>query len=130
MSDTATVEQAKPSTELALLPEPVLRRGITEAQWRTLANNLFPGAASSSVLMVWDYCAARGLDPMKKPCHIVPMEVKDAKTGSYGWRDVVMPGIYEYRITAHRTGEYHGHTEPGARGPVGVDLVLGEPLGL
>lgn len=92
------------------LPEPVQRRGITEAQWRTLANNLFPGAASNSVLMVWDYCAARNLDPMKKPCHIVPMEVKVGE--KYEWRDVVMPGIYEYRITAHRTGEYLGHSEP------------------
>jgi hypothetical protein len=48
---------------------------------------------------------------MKKPCHIVPMEVKDAKTGEYIWRDVVLPGIYEYRITAHRTGVYLGHSE-------------------
>jgi hypothetical protein len=27
-------------------------------------------------------------------------------------RDVILPGIYEYRITAHRTGEYRGHDEP------------------
>lgn len=94
------------------LPAPVARRGISEAQWRTLANNLYPGADSTSVLMVWDYCVARKLDPLKKPCHIVPMEVKDAKTGNYGWRDVVMPGIYEYRITAHRTGLYMGHSKP------------------
>jgi phage recombination protein Bet len=94
------------------LPEPVARRGINEAQWRTLANNLYPGADSTSVLMVWDYCIARKLDPLKKPCHIVPMEVKDAKTGHYAWRDVVMPGIYEYRITAHRTNLYMGHTKP------------------
>lgn len=94
------------------LPEPVARRGISEPQWRTLANNLYPGAASESVLMVWDYCIARKLDPLKKPCHIVPMEVKDSKTGNYFWRDVVMPGIYEYRTTAHRTGLYMGHTEP------------------
>jgi phage recombination protein Bet len=94
------------------LPAPVARRGITEPQWRTLANNLFPGAASESVLMVWDYCVARKLDPLKKPCHIVPMQVKDAKTGDYIWRDVVMPGIYEYRTTAQRTGEYMGHSRP------------------
>lgn len=99
------------------LPAPVARRGITEAQWRTLANNLYPGAESTSVLMVWDYCVARKLDPLKKPCHIVPMEVKDSKTGNYYWRDVVMPGIYEYRITAHRTGLYMGHTKP-AWGPI------------
>lgn len=97
--------------EQKLLPEPVARRGITEPQWRTLANNLFPGADSNSVLMVWDYCVARKLDPMKKPCHIVPMRVKDSKSGDYIWRDVVMPGIYEYRTTAMRTGFYLGQSE-------------------
>lgn len=100
------------SGELVKLPEPVARRGITEAQWRTLANNLYPGAASESVIMVWDYCVARKLDPLKKPCHIVPMEVKDVKTKEYYWRDVVMPGIYEYRTTATRTGLYLGHSIP------------------
>jgi phage recombination protein Bet len=94
------------------LPAPVARRGISEAQWRTLANNLFPGADSNSVLMVWDYCVARKLDPLKKPCHIVPMRVKDSKSGDYVWRDVVMPGIYEYRTTATRTGLYLGHAKP------------------
>lgn len=107
---------AKPGTDLAVtdaaLPEPVARRGVTEAQWRTLANNLYPGADPKSVLMVVDYCRARQLDPMKKPCHIVPMEVKDAKTNTRYWRDVVMPGIYEYRTTAQRTGQYLGHSDP------------------
>lgn len=107
MSDQPTTAIAVVSRDL---PEPVQRRGIAEAQWLTLCNNLFPGANPKSVLMVWDYCAARGLDPMKKPCHIVPMEVKVGD--EYQWRDVVMPGIYEYRITAHRTGEYLGHTKP------------------
>lgn len=99
------------------LPEPVARRGIAEVQWRTLANNLYPGADPKSVLMVWDYCAARKLDPLKKPCHIVPMQVKDAKTGRYNWRDVVLPGIYELRTTAMRTGQYLGHSKP-EYGPV------------
>ncbi len=106
-----TTEQTALATKQPELPEAVARRGITEAQWRTLANNLFPGAATGSVLMVWDYCAARSLDPMKKPCHIVPMEVKNSATDRYEWRDVVMPGIYEYRITAHRTGDYLGHDD-------------------
>jgi phage recombination protein Bet len=104
---SAVVEVKEP-----LLPAPVARRGISEAQWRTLANNLFPGADSNSVLMVWDYCVARQLDPLKKPCHIVPMRVRDSKSGDYVWRDVVMPGIYEYRTTATRTGFYLGHTRP------------------
>lgn len=93
------------------LPAPVARRGITEFQWRTMMNNLFPGAKPESVLMVWDYCTARKLDPMKKPCHIVPMWVKDAN-GDGQMRDVVMPGIYEYRTTANRTGQYMGHSKP------------------
>lgn len=91
------------------LPAAVARRGINEAQWRTMANNLFPGAKSESVLMVWDYCVARRLDPLKKPCHIVPTEVKVGD--KYEWRDVVMPGIYELRTTAQRTGEYLGHAK-------------------
>lgn len=93
----------------AALPEPVQRRGVNEAQWRTLCNSLYPGAKPQSVLMVIDYCSARRLDPLKKPCHIVPMEVKVGNT--YEWRDVVMPGIYELRTTAQRTGEYLGHAK-------------------
>lgn len=104
---SATAELVK-----AELPEPVARRGVTEPAWRTLCNNLYPGADPQSVLMVVDYCRARNLDPLKKPCHIVPMQVKDARSGEWAWRDVVMPGIYEYRITAQRTGLYLGHTPP------------------
>lgn len=94
------------------LPDAVAKRGLDEAQWRTLMGSLFPGARPESVLMVVDYCRARRLDPMKKPCHIVPMRVKDAKTNEWGWRDVVMPGIYEYRTTAMRTGQYAGRSQP------------------
>ena len=101
------------ATETAqAVPDAVAKRGITEAEWRTLCNNLYPGAHPNSVLMVVDYCRVRRLDPMKKPCHIVPMRIKDAKTQEYAWRDVVMPGIYEYRTTAQRTGEYLGHSTP------------------
>lgn len=96
--------------ETTNLPAPVARRGIDEAAWRTAMNSLFPGAKAESVLMVFDYCKARRLDPLKKPCHIVPMKVKSGE--DYIWRDVVMPGIYEYRTTAMRTGEYMGHSKP------------------
>lgn len=89
----------------------VIERGIKAEEWRTLFDNLYPGAKPQSVLMVWDYCKARKLDPLKKPCHIVPMEVKN-QNGDYIWRDVVMPGIYEYRTTATRTGLYLGHAKP------------------
>jgi phage recombination protein Bet len=104
ITTTALVTTAPP------LPEPVTRRGISEAQWRTLMNSLFPGAKGESVLMVWDYCLSRKLDPMKKPCHIVQIDVKVGN--NYEKRDVVMPGVYELRTTAQRTGLYLGHSKP------------------
>lgn len=81
---------------------------ISREQWRTLQNSLFPGSNPASLVLYMNYCQARKLDPMKKPAHIVPMSVKDARTGNYEWRDVIMPGIYEYRVTAQRTGKYAG----------------------
>lgn len=93
------------STQLA-------ERSITAAQWHTLSKSLFPGAKQESVLLAIDYCRARGLDPLKKPAHIVPMDVYNAQTGQYEKRDVILPGIYELRTTAQRTGEYLGHTKP------------------
>lgn len=113
----ATTKPAAPMARTEIpgaehLPAPVKERGLTESQWRTLKNNLYPGAHNDSILMVVDYCRARKLDPLKKPCHIVPMMVKDAQTGEKAFRDVVMPGIYEIRTTAQRTGEYLGHAQP------------------
>lgn len=96
--------------ELMALPAGAAARGIDASTWSALKNSLYPGAKDESVLMVLDYCKARSLDPLKKPCHIVPISVKDGDNWKY--RDVVMPGIYEYRITAQRTGEYLGHSKP------------------
>lgn len=106
-------------------------RSITNAQWHTLSKSLYPGASQASVLMVIDYCRARNLDPLKKPCHIVPMQVKVGR--DYEWRDVILPGIYELRTTAMRTGLYLGHSKPeygpeieylGVKAPEYVDLVI------
>lgn len=79
---------------------------VDRHQWATLKNSLYPGARDDSIRMVLSYCKARGLDPMKKPCHIVPMKVGNE------WRDVVFPGIYELRTTAQKTGDYMGQDEP------------------
>lgn len=65
-----------------------------------LQSSLYPGAALDSIRMVLGYCKAAGLDPMKKPVHIVPMWDGKAKQ----MRDVVMPGIGMYRTDAARTG--------------------------
>lgn len=87
-------------------------RGIDYAIWNTLQNSVFPGARDESILLAIDYCTARKMDILKKPCHIVQMNVTDAKTGEKKWRDVIMPGIYEQRITAFRTGQMAGQDEP------------------
>lgn len=87
-------------------------RNIDLAVWSTLQNSVFPGSKDESIILAVDYCKARKLDVLKKPCHIVPMNVTDAKTGNKQWRDVIMPGIYEQRITAFRTGQMAGQDEP------------------
>ncbi|MDH5643776.1 MAG: phage recombination protein Bet [Gemmatimonadota bacterium] len=99
------------TTISADLQTALTERGIEPHAWSAL-QNLYPGAQPESMLMVVDYCKARKLDPLKKPVHIVPMYVEDKKTGAKGMRDVVMPGIYEYRTTAFRTGDYAGQDEP------------------
>lgn len=97
-------------------------RKIDTATWTTLQNSVFPGAKDESILLAIDYCKARKMDILKKPCHIVPMQVTiagETVTGRDGqsypkkvWRDVIMPGIYEQRITAFRTGQMAGQDEP------------------
>lgn len=94
------------------LPAIAQQRGIDEATWNALTNSVFPGAKEESIVLAVDYCRARKLDVMKKPCHIVPMKVKDQQTGETSWRDVIMPGIYEQRTTAFRTGQMAGQDEP------------------
>jgi len=69
-----------------------------------LRNSLYPGAQDNSIKMVIGYCKASGLDPMRKPVHIVPMW--DSKSGSM--RDVIMPGIGSYRSDAAKSGQYAG----------------------
>ena len=73
-----------------------------------LQSSLYPGASHQSIKMVLGYCKAAGLDPMRKPVHIVPMWDNKAKQ----MRDVTMPGIGLYRTDAARTGEHVGTDEP------------------
>lgn len=73
-----------------------------------LKTSLYPGASDASVDLVLAYCRAAGLDPMKKPVHIVPMYDSKARE----MRDVVMPGIGLYRTDAARTGEFAGMSKP------------------
>jgi phage recombination protein Bet len=82
---------------------------------RVMQNSVYPGAQIESIKLVLGYCRAMQLDPMTKPVHIVPMDVKtkDANNkDTYTKRDVIMPGIELYRTKAARSGEYAGCSEP------------------
>lgn len=88
---------------------------------KVLESSVYPGAELSSIKLVIGVCRAAHLDPLQKPYHIVPMDVKvkrpkkkdtDKDEFDYVKRDVVMPGIGLYRIQAERSGEYAGCSEP------------------
>jgi len=85
---------------------------IDQHIWSALKNSLYTGARDESIKMVLDYCKAAKLDPMQKPVHIVPMSVKNAVTGKYEYKDVVMAGVGLYRIQAARSNQYAGVSEP------------------
>ncbi|MFW1970440.1 phage recombination protein Bet [Acinetobacter bereziniae] len=96
---------------------------VDQAMWSALTSSIFPGAKPESIVMAVEYAKARNLDIMKKPCHIVPMNVKDSKTGNTEWRDIIMPSIAEHRITASRSNSYAGIEAP-VFGPM-VDINFG-----
>lgn len=82
-----------------------------------LQSSVYPGAKLESIKLVIGACRASGKDPLKKPYHIVPMSVATGKKDAKGWdikemRDVIMPGINDYRTDASRTGEHIGTSEP------------------
>lgn len=85
---------------------------IDQHIWSALKNSLYTGAKDESIKLVLDYCKAAKLDPMQKPVHIVPMNVKNSLTGRYEYKDVVMPGVGLYRIQAARSNQYAGVSEP------------------
>lgn len=113
-----SAQKNTPQKNTSNLPAPLQERNIDQLAWNTLKNSIFPGALDESILLAFDYCQARNLDVMKKPVHIVPMMVTiKSQDGNYKndkqiWRDVIMPGIYELRATASRTGQYAGQDEP------------------
>lgn len=111
------------SKELAQTKEAFPAFQMSEAELLdVMRSSLYPGAADQSIKLVIGYCKATNLDPMQKPVHLVPMNVKDSKTGKYDWRDVVMPGIGLYRTQASRSGEYSGISEPEFGPDVTEDL--------
>jgi phage recombination protein Bet len=75
---------------------------------KVLQDSIWVGAQPVSIELALSYCRVNNLDPFLKPIHIVP--VWDKALGRM--RDVLMPGIADYRIKAARSGEYVGITEP------------------
>lgn len=81
--------------------------GGTDVSWRVLCD-LYPSAETPEVILaVVEYCAARRLDPLRKPVHIVPMWNTKLRRKV----QVVMQGINELETTAHRTGRFAGNDE-------------------
>ncbi len=95
---------------------PALAMNETELIY-VLQSSVYPGAKIESIKLVIGACRASGKDPLKKPYHIVPMSVKTGRKKANGYdetemRDVIMPGINDYRTDASRTGQHAGTSEP------------------
>ena len=94
--------------------EAIASFGIDRAGWKTLVEAIYPSARSiDSIALVLSYCKARGLDPFKRPVHIVP--VWNSAIG--GMVETIWPGVGELRTTAMRTGQFAG-MDPAEFGPI------------
>jgi phage recombination protein Bet len=114
-------------TEVAVFSRPRLpyheafgeRFGMDRGQWKTLVEAIYPSAKTvDSIALALSYCKARGLDPFKRPIHIVP--VYDSEKKQYV--ETVWPGISEMRTTAFRTHQYAGIDAPEFGPEIGEDF--------
>ena len=97
------------------LTQQIESRGLSHEQWHTLRNVIWPNAQkNATVLLAYDYCIARRLDPFRKPVNIV--QVWDPNVG--GMADSIWPSINELRTTAFRTGQYAGKEQ----------VIFGDPV--
>ncbi|QCE35675.1 phage recombination protein Bet [Acetobacteraceae bacterium] len=108
MSSQIAVTQHQSSGGEIVLWKAPSDKGSVEKLLGVLASSTFPMAKKESIVEVLDYCDARGIDPLLKPVHIVP--IFDRSLGKMV--DTIMPGIYLYRILAARTGQYAGKSSP------------------
>lgn len=108
--------QRNPQNDIAKFEQPRLpyhpaieaKFGIDKGTWKVLAEAIYPNASTTeSVVLALSYCKARGLDPLKRCVHIVP--IWDSKQKKMV--DTLWPGIAELRTTASRTREYAGRDE-------------------
>lgn len=83
--------------------------GIDELTWIMLVNSIFPTARDPQKIMLgFAWCRGKNLDIMTRPINIV--SVWNSQAG--GYEDQIWPAFNEGAITAHRTGEFKGVSEP------------------
>jgi phage recombination protein Bet len=93
------------------IPMPVLdpALNLTPSAWKVLSDSIFPSAKTAEgIVLAVHYCAARNLDVMKRPVHVVPMYSKALGREI----ETVWPGIAELQTTAARTGQWAGMDPP------------------
>jgi phage recombination protein Bet len=92
--------------------DPALK--LNASTWKVLTDSIFPSAKTAEgILLAVHYCAARNLDILKRPVHVVPMYSK-AQAREI---ETVWPGIAELQTTAARTGQWAG-IDPPRFGPL------------
>ncbi|EIC23927.1 recombinase RecT [Thiorhodovibrio frisius] len=108
--------QAVPKADAPRIPMPAVdpALNLTPSTWKVLTDSIFPAAKTAEgILLAVHYCAARNLDVIKRPVHVVPMWSK-----ALGQEiETVWPGIAEVQTTAARTGQWAG-IDPPRFGPV------------
>ena len=107
MNQTNEPKQVETTALATRLPMPpsALALGLDQATWKVLVEAVWPTATDpDAIALAVSYCRARGLDPLKRVVHIVP--IWDPTKGRYV--NTVWPGIAEARTTAARTGAYGG----------------------
>jgi phage recombination protein Bet len=98
-----------PAARLPVAMQTLAELGLDANTWRVLTESIFPGARTADgILLAVRYCKARGLDPLKRPVHVVPMWSKTAGREI----ETVWPGIAEVQTTAARTGQWAGMDPP------------------
>lgn len=107
-------QQARQTTAVAISRTPPATYKGTEQSWKVLTEAIWPTARSAdSIMLALSYCASRGLDPFKRPVHIVPVYNSTLRREV----ETVWPGISELLTVASRSKEFAGVDEP-REGPI------------
>jgi phage recombination protein Bet len=102
-------QAARPTTAVTVSRLPPATYKGTAQSWRVLTEAIWPGARSQeSIMLALAYCGQRGLDPFKRPVHIVPVYNSALRREV----ETVWPGISELLTVASRSKQFAGVDEP------------------